>query len=284
MNPSYAYVYDDFLSDKKFERDLASLETTLNTFDLAGRVGRLALFRSAKDLVEGMVRQGASTIVIVGNDATLDKTMWFLPDLDVTVGYIPLVGPSPVADLLGIPVGITAVDVLAARRVEVLDMGKLDDRYFFMEVSLPATMASLDIEGQYRVSLRNGGSLTIRNVGGRMGSAFTQADAQDGWLEAVLVPSEADKKSSRWAKQAAQSATHILLRRGEIVSKDPIEAHVDNHGVSGFRFQVSIVPKKLRLITGRGRLAETVLPAGARNGTFRPATEPRRSIGTRVRK
>ncbi|MBU2612869.1 hypothetical protein KJ925_00210 [Patescibacteria group bacterium] len=273
MNPAYAYIYDDFLSDRGFERDIASLETKLNTFELAGRIGRLALFRSAKDLVEDLVRQGATTVVVVGNDTTLDKTMWFLPDLDVTVGYIPVTGPNAVAKLLGIPVGVEACGVLAARLIETIDMGRVDDRYFLTEISLPATIASLEIEGQYNVSSMHGGSLTVRNLGGRVGSEMVVADAKDGFLEAVIVPMEQERSSSLWKRVPTAKGTSIHLRHGVITSKDPVEAVVDNHAVSGFRFEVSVVPKKLRIITGRGRRlgATGVLQDHGRNGTVRSA-------------
>jgi len=253
MNPSYAYVYDDFLTDKRFEREVASLETKLSTFDMAGHIGRLSLFRSAKDLVESMVAKGARTVVVVGNDGTLDKTMWFLPDLNVTVGYIPLVGPSAVGKLLGIPMGVAACDVLAARRVETLDMGKLDDRYFLTEVSLPATVASLSIEGQYRIAPTDGGSLAIRNLGGRVGAELVAADPKDGMLEAIVTPRPVEQTNAFWKRAPASPETRMLFRHGEILSKDPIEAHADNHAVSGFHFAVHVVPEKLKLITGRGR-------------------------------
>lgn len=282
MNSNYAYIYDDFLADRKFEREVAGLETKLNTYDLAGRIGRLTLFRSAKDLVEGMVKQGATTVVIVGNDSTLDKTMWFLPDLNVTIGYIPLVGPGEVGKLLGIPTGVSACDVLAARLIETLDMGKLDDRYFLTEVRVPATTAALDIEGKYRVAPSSGGSITIRNLGGRQGSALVPADAKDGYLDAVIAPHEPDKKGF-WMQAPKVQSTQMLLRQGEIISKDPLEAFADNHAVSGFRFSVSIVPQKIKFITGRGRTladGDTSLQKSRRNDTFRSASESvRKQIG-----
>lgn len=256
MNPNYAYVYDDFLADKRFEREVAAFETKLSTFDLSGHIGRMSLFRSAKDMVQGMVAKGATTVVIVGNDGTLDKTMWFLPDLNVTVGYIPLVGPSAVGELLGIPIGIAACDVLAARRVETLDMGKLDDRYFLTEVSLPATVASLSIEGKYSVSPTDGGSLTIRNLGGRVGNKLVAADPRDGLLEAVVIPRQQEKKVGFWKKAEESPGTRMFLAHGEIRSREPIEAHADNHAVSGFKFDVRVVPGKLRLIMGRGRIGK----------------------------
>jgi diacylglycerol kinase family enzyme len=276
MNSHYAYIYDDFLSDRGFERDVAALETKLNRYDLAGRIGRLALFRNPQDLVEGLVKQGATTIVIVGNDTTLDKTMWFLPDLNVTVGYIPLVAPSMIAGFLGIPVGVDACDILSARLVETIDMGKLDDRYFLTEISVPASLATLEIEGRYKVSPVNGGSLTIRNLGGMIGSRMVQADDKDGFLEAVIIPQEAERKRLFWKTISSDSKTHILFNHGKIASKSPLEAKVDHHAVSGFKFDVSIVPKKLKMITGRGRrptLDEEVLPTRRKNGNFGTASE-----------
>lgn len=270
MNTGYAYIYDDFLADRRFERELAAFETRLNAFDLAGRIGRMSLFRSARDLVEGMVDQGASTVVIVGNDGTLDKTMWFLPDLPVTIGYIPLVGPSAVGRLLGITEGPDACNVLAARLIETLDMGRLDDRYFLTEVTLPLTTAVLNVEGRYKVAPINGGSMAIRNLGGI-------ADPKDGMLEAVITPYDAEKRGLFRRKSAAPGQpTSVMFRYGELVSQEPVEACVDNHAVSGFKFNVSVVPEKLRLITGRGRRRSTEdgmsLPRRAKNATLHTAT------------
>jgi hypothetical protein len=205
--------------------------------------------------------------------------MWFQPDLDVTIGYIPVAGPSAVAKLLGIPVGIAACDVLAARLVETLDMGRVDDRYFLTEIAMPASLASLEIEGQYRVSSMHGGSLSIRNLGGHIGQEMEPSDAKDGFLEAVITPMP-EEKGAIWKRSVAQTGTRILLRHGVIVSKDPVEAAVDNHTISGFRFQVSVVPKKLRIITGRGRrlVPRDVLSEHAKSGMVRPAQK--RSLTT----
>lgn len=248
---SYAFIYDDFLNDRKYERMLAELDARLASLDLVGRSGRLTLFRSAKDLVESMVSQGVTTIVVVGNDRTLDKVMWFLPDLDVTVGYLPVDEPSGVADVLGIPKGIEACDVLAARLIETLDVGKLDDRYFLTEVSLPQTIASVGIEGMYRISPPHGGSITVRNLSTGVANGVLAADARDGFLEVVVTPREEGNGKRRRGKKAEE--TRILLRRGEIVSPDPVEVFADNHVLNGMRFTLGIVPKKLKIVTGRNR-------------------------------
>lgn len=279
MNRLYAYLYDDFLSDKTYERALANIETRASVLGIQGRVARLAIFRSAKELVEGLVREGAETIVVVGNDRTLEKTMWFLPDLPVTLGYLPVTGPSSIATMLGIPVGDTACDVLAARRVETLDVGRLDDRYFLTEVTLDATKAMVDIEGQYRVSPDRGGSIAIRNLGNMNKDGVASADARDGMLEVVVQPLDPDAKRGNFLfpKPAARrEETKVHLKNGAILSDEPVDVVVDGHRMNGFTFRLGITPKKLKFITGRNkRLSPVVndLSKAPAFDTFTPALE-----------
>ncbi|HWQ99328.1 MAG TPA: hypothetical protein VN397_00585 [Candidatus Methylomirabilis sp.] len=278
MNRLYAYLYDDFLTDKSYERALANIETRASVLGIQGRVARLAIFRSARELVESLVREGAETIVVVGNDRTLEKTMWFLPDLPVTVGFLPVTEPSSIATMLGIPVGDAACDVLAARRVEMLDVGKLDDRYFLTEVTLESTKATVDIEGQYRVSPDRGGSIAIRNLGNINKEGIASADARDGMLEAVITPLDPEASGNRFSfhRSEPRMETRVLLRDGAILSDEPVDVTVDGHRMNGFSFRLGIVPKKLKLITGRNkRLAPAVrdLPRAAAFDTFRPALE-----------
>lgn len=276
MNLHYAYIYDDFLSDRGFEREVAALETKLNRYDLAGRIGRLALFRNPKDLVESMVNQGATTIVIVGNDNTLDKVMWFLPNLDVTVGYIPLAAPSVVAKLLNIPVGIDACDILSARLIESLDLGKLDSRYFLTEVAVSAEVACLNVEGRYNVSSISGGTLMVRNLGGSRGAQGNEAEGNDSFLEAMIISPEGKSRSLFRSWREKREKTSILFSHGSIVAASPIEVRVDNQIVKGSSFKISMADKKLKIITGRGRRSiqvEDVLPKRKKNGNFSSAAK-----------
>ena len=245
---TYAFIYDDVVNDRRYERALADLDAKLTSLDIQGRVGHLTLFRSAKDLIESMVNQGVTTIVVVGNDHSLDKIMWFLPDMDVTLGYIPLAEPSAVAGMLGIPNGIGACEVLGARLIDTIDLGRIDDRHFLTEVTLPSTNATVDIEGRYRISAINGGSVTIRNLGGNR----ELADAQDGMLEVIITPN-ANQPASRRHRPEPSENSRILIRYGEIISTVPVDVRVDSHAVNGFRFKLGISPKKLKLITGRQR-------------------------------
>jgi hypothetical protein len=257
MNPAFAYIYDDFLSDRRYERELGQVETELARHGIGGRTFRLSPLTASRDLIKDLVMDGAKNVVFVGNDLTVEKMMWFLPDLDVTIGYIPITDKNPLAELLGISFGAPAVDILAARFVETFDIGKINDRYFFTEVVLPSTKAALEIEGRYRVSPRVGGAIVVRNLGGSL--EHGNADPKDGWLEAVIQTVTPGVSSTFW-KKAALEETRIPLQNGAIIAQEPTDIYVDGHITNGSKFRLQIIPNKLRMITGRRRRLEAGMP------------------------
>lgn len=255
MNRLYAYLYDDFLSDPAYVKVLANIETRCSALGIQGRMARLAIFRSPKELVEGLVREGAQTIVIVGNDKSLEKVMWFLPDLPVTIGYIPVTEPCGIASLLGIPIGDTACEILAARRIETLDVGRINDRYFLTDIRIPDARAQVNVENTYRIGPSSAGTICIRNLGGVTPQGLSLADAKDGLLELTVEPSVAPSASrfSFWksVQKNIEPPTKIFLKYGRIESQEPVDVLVDGHVINGFSFSLGIETDRLKVITGR---------------------------------
>jgi len=253
MNRLYAYLYDDFLSDAVFQKAVANIETRASVLGIQGRTSRLAIFRSPRELVGQLVRDGAQTVVIVGNDRTLQKVMWFMPDLPVTVGYIPVAEPCDIARVLGIPTGDAACDVLAARRIETLDIGRIADRYFLTEVVIKDTGAAVEVGSAFRVSPSPIGTIAIRNLG-LPNADGAPADAKDGWLDLSIepfVPVERKNWFSFAKAPAPVRPTRLYLKEGSVVSKEPVDITVDGQSLNGFGFSVSVIPKKFSIITGR---------------------------------
>ena len=277
MNRLYAYLYDDFLSDAVFQKPLANLETRTSILGIQGRTSRLAIFRSARELVAQLVHDGAQTIVVVGNDRTLQKVMWFLPDLPIIIGYIPVAEPCSIARILGIPMGDAACDVLSARRVETLDIGKIADRYFLTEAVIRDTTASVHVGNAFRVRSASAGTITLRNL------SMTDSDdviqrAKDGWLDLTIDPVVSPERTGWRAFSKGpvrtEQVTHLLLSHGRIESEEPVDVLVDGHQLNGFGFSVGILPGKLRMITGRNKRLEGVsgaLPNRTRFDMLTPA-------------
>lgn len=119
---------------------------------------------------------------------------------------------------------------------------------FLTEVNVSRTVASVDIEGKYRISPSNGGSITIRNLGGLEGQS---SNAKDGLLEVIVTAEDPGRRS--FFSRKKPSETRMLISHGELVSVDPMDVRVDGTILNGFRFAIGIRPDTLRVITGRAR-------------------------------
>jgi diacylglycerol kinase family enzyme len=251
MNPAFAYVYDEALSDRRFEREVSAVEAELARQNLQGCVIRMGMFRSMKEMVSDFVRAGVTTVVLVGGDATLSKALWLLPDLGVTVGLIPVMEPMVVPQALGIPRGAKAVETLAARFVERLDVGRIEERCFLTEVVSPVG-AELDIDGKFRVGPVKDGALAIRNVG-LTPEDRRRVDPRDGQLDAFIQTEDPTQKRGFFGKPAIHE-THMRFQQGTILSPQPIEIFVDGQALLGTQFRLKVDPGRLKVITGRQRL------------------------------
>lgn len=252
MNPAFAYLYDDFLSERRYERELNAIEAELARRNIGGRVFRLGMFRTPKGLMGDVVRGGAKNVVIVGNDLTLGKLLWDAPELEVTVGYLPIGSPSRIADMLGIPSGEKAAEVLAARFIETLDVGRIGDRRFLTEIVVRDPGALLVIDGKFSIKPVDQGSIIVRNIGMPGEDGKPTANAKDGKLEAV-VTREIPAKYPWQKKHETSEQTVLAFERGRIEAFEQIDMVVDGITVTGRAFDLWVDPKPLQFITGRRR-------------------------------
>jgi len=86
----YYYIYDSFLSDKKYRKLLAQIETRLTDLGINGKINRLSFLKNIRDLITDEIKNGQNTIVVLGNDSTINKVINIIADLDVFLGIIPI--------------------------------------------------------------------------------------------------------------------------------------------------------------------------------------------------
>jgi diacylglycerol kinase family enzyme len=244
VSATFAYVYDERLAERKFQRDIARLEADLAGFGIGGRIARLSLFRKAKDTIEDFQRDGIRHLVVVGDDETLLRMMWFLPDLNMSIGFVPLIGSSIIAPFLGIKNVKSAVHALTGRLTASFDVGKVGDRHFFTKVVIPDTRAELEIDGKFKLRPTEGGTITITNLG--------EGSASDGVLN-VSVSVGAAVKRFPWSKPEQNIQTYLPLTNGQVHSEEPVTLEVDGQALQGTSFKISVIPNKVRFLVGKGR-------------------------------
>jgi diacylglycerol kinase family enzyme len=244
----YLYVYDEIVQDRRFEKEMHLIENRLTDLGIVGKIARLGLFKRADELIRDEVRRGVTTVVVVGNDDTIRQVLDVAADEHVTFGVIPLGPNNRIAKLLGVPEGVAACDVLSARIVETIDVGVLNGKRFVCGVSVPSTGTEITCEGRYRVTTDGRGSIEVKNLCVADSDVADVADPRDGMLETVIrVPRRNWLFRTRWGQ------TTLPLRSLAIRSDRPVSLVADGREVQGTRFEISVEPMALKVITGKAR-------------------------------
>jgi diacylglycerol kinase family enzyme len=217
----------------------------LTDLGIGGKVGRLALFKDAGELIRDEIRRGVDTVVFVGNDETVKKTLQIMPEVKATFGLIPMgEEKNSLARMLGLPAGLEACNVLSARIVKSLDVAKVNERYFLFRILIPRTNISIRCDKMYNISPTESGDIEIRNWGAVDKKEINMANPEDGLLDLVIHAKVGKKESS----------TDLKLKNIEIKTKEQIPLYIDGERVNGNNFKIKTAPAKVRWIVGKKRL------------------------------
>ena len=242
----YVYVYDELLEDRRYERELALIETRLTDLGIMGKICRLALFRDATHVIREEVRLGANTVVAVGNDATLRKIIDALAGSPKVVAALIPIGPQgQMADILGIPPLVMACDVLSARNVEAVDVGEVNGKRFVHAASFEADDALIRVDDSFTVSLKKSGKLEVRNLAAPDDAGVVSP--VDGKLSLIIRQS----KFSLLSRKADVSV--IPFDHAFVTSKTPTTLSVDGETMQGMHFEFRTIPGVLRIVVGKER-------------------------------
>ncbi|EKD49820.1 MAG: hypothetical protein ACD_63C00039G0003 [uncultured bacterium] len=137
----YYYIYDSYVADGKYKKLIAQIETTLTDLDIAGEREKVTPIRPVQDLVKIALERDIKTVILVGNDYTFTKALnaslvlGMHPE-DIVFGIIPIGEPNRIANMLGIPSNASACQEIARRKLDSLDLGKVNKRFFITTVDV----------------------------------------------------------------------------------------------------------------------------------------------------
>ena len=250
----YVYLYDNFLRQKKYDQVLKTMETRLTDYGIAGKIVRLQSFTSAEAAIEEEKKRGASTIVIVGNDLTFGKVLSRAASCQITFGFLPIGSDNSIAEVLGIPVGERACDILAKRRKLRLDVGWFNSRYFISQLHIPPSEITIEYDEKFRVSSQSGRmELVVCNLKPffwKNKGKDSVVHPQDGKLEAFLRPTV----RHGFFRREKYEDPSIFPFEEMVVSADkafPVET--DGKLSKETKITIRLAKSKIDMIVGRGR-------------------------------
>lgn len=252
----YCYIYDLFLSDKKYERQLEQMENQLREFGIQGKIYKLNVLKNIKNIVDEAVASGVRNIVAVGNDQTISKVASYLIGRKITLGLLPFGKPHIMSTILGIPDLFSACKILAGRKVAKLDIGQVNHQFFFISVEPPDQNVYFDLkEYQLKPRLINS-ALGLYNF--NIDSKPFKSRPDDGIMEAVFVPRPVAWFSKLLGKKQLSPGLSVFPVKELVIrhKRKPVSVNIDRQRVLKTPLAIKVLPARLEVIVGRERVFE----------------------------
>ncbi|MGI5826900.1 MAG: diacylglycerol/lipid kinase family protein [Patescibacteria group bacterium] len=244
------YIYDDYLNKPKYSRILNRVEIRLTDLNLNGKIIRLGTIRNVSDVIQNEIKNGAKTIVAVGNNQTVSKVIGAIIDNElygffqknILFSIIPIGEDNSIAESLGIKAGEEACNILLARHIKKIDIGIINNYYFLNKVSLPSAGAVLEFKDNFSLSTNQKGIIEIFNLRSATGDDKNlKVNPVDGLLDVYI-------KTGKGVKDLTRLSTDNLK-----ISAAGAELVVDGALSLPAPANISIVRGKLNVVVGRDR-------------------------------
>ncbi len=250
----YVYLYDNFLRHKRYQTVLKAMETRLTDYGIAGKIIRLQQYSSSDLVIQDEIRRGAKTIVIVGNDTTFGHVLSYVASYDITFAFIPMGPDNSIAQVLGIPIGIDACDILARRRRLRLDVGWINNRYFISQLHIPPSHISIQYDERFTVSSKSGKmELVVCNlkpfVWTGKGKRYI-AHPQDNKLEAFLRPVI---KKGIFGRDQFEEPSIFPFEEMVVWSKKPFVVEADGKTTKEVKITIRLAKSRIDMVVGKER-------------------------------
>lgn len=252
----YVYLYDNYLSGRKYQPILKQMEIRLVDYGIAGKILRLNNYIDAKPIIEDEIKRGAKNIVIVGNDRTFGHVLSRGATSESVFGFLPVGPENTIAEVLGIPVGVEAVEVLARRRKEKLDVGWFNNRFFVSQLHVFPAKVRVIYDEKFQVTTPCKTEVVVCNFQPfywkrhKKDSEELVVHPQDGKLEAFLRPLT---KTGLFGYKYEEPSIFPFEEMEIIGEGGPFVVEADGKATKEIRVKIRLAKNKVDMIVGRDR-------------------------------
>ena len=235
---------------------MKAIETRLTDFGIAGKIIRLQPFTNAHAVIEEEIQKGATAVVIVGNDRTFGQVLSRAATCKVLFAFLPVGQDNSIAEVLGIPEGVEACDVLSRRRKIWLDVGWVNNRYFISQLHIHPHNIRVEYDERFAVSSNNKKmELVVCNLqpfiwkDKRKGKKDYVIHPQDGKLEAFLRPLE--KKGI--FKEQYEDPSIFPFEEMTVTSATPFIMEADGKQTKELKVVIRLAKNRIEMVVGKMR-------------------------------
>ena len=248
----YYYIYDNFLIEKKYQGIISKIESRLTDLGINGKIIRMSTFKNLSKTLNEDIAKGVKTLVVVGNDRTLNQLINLINNLNLTIGLIPLGPDNNIARLMGIPEGEAACDVLSSRIIQPLHLGLINKKYFFITyLELPGDNIYLNCDENYFINVCNYyDAISISNIFWGEDTDKIPLSNNSGYINLII---KHIKKGLFQTKK--ENFSYFKIKTIELTSDRSVPILlIDEKRIVKTPVTVSVAKNKLNLIVGRKRL------------------------------
>lgn len=245
------YIYDDYLNKSKYSRALNRIEIRLTDLGLNGKIIRLGAIKNIRDVIQNEIKNGAKTIIAVGNNQTVNKIIGSIIDNElygffqknILFSIIPVGDDNSIADSLGIKREEEACNILLARRVKKIDIGFVNNYYFLNKATIESQGSLIDISGDYIIEPQEKGVISIFNLKSSANDDKNiKVNPIDGKLDIYIKDRSKNLSFLSVDKIKISNPDHPLILDDIIEIKTPAE--------------ISVISGKLNVVVGKDRSFE----------------------------
>ena len=209
----------------------------------------------AKPIIDEEIRRGAKTIVIVGNDQTFGHVLSRGATSDCVFGFLPIGTNNTIAEVLGIPLGAAACEVLSRRKLERLDVGWVNNRYFVSQLHVLPSKIEVYYDERFKVTAKDMMEVVVCNLQPfywkrhKKDAHQEVVHPQDGKLEAFLRP----LTKGRWWGYTYEEPSIFPFEEMEIHAEHPFVVEADGKVTKEIKLKIKLAHSKITMVVGRNR-------------------------------
>jgi len=262
----YYFIFEP-AANRKIEKIEEEIKARASELQIDGEFITLSLAEQPESLAKIGLQKDYHTIIAVGSDALINSVAQGLINQEAALGAIPLEEDSIFLSLIGVPDWQEALEILPARKIELLDSVLLNRRYRFatqVEIMPPpgkkgVIVLAFDAYFRAEVTERR---IIVSNLGVKLfNKTKVLSAAKDGYLD-VFIPGKTELQKKWWqvfsqlTSEETESGSTFHPKFLEINSKLKLRALINKKVVANSPFLFEIEPRTLSFIVKRSKSEE----------------------------